>query len=326
MSRVSHHQRLSHPSVNLLINSTKNSVTLLAGFIYIALLIKLPECLQIARGDSALQAGVHLLPMLGGCALGSFLGGALSKRSNLTCQTLCAGSTLQVAGLALVYGFGFKPGFYSSSSYQPWTPDGPNPKDLLDLPSLLGFTAVYGLGVGLSFAACTMIAAVEAQSDELAAAQGAVAQARVLGGAIGLAACTILAGERLKAEFAGYGPMIMEILLGINSSGGEEGTGVGAGGTVSDELRQLTAARGGELPEGLRRHVTQVYLDAFGEQVLLLLAVAGVALMLSLGTYRRRPGHVVQVMMQHKGLAGRAAGSRDDVELCSVSSVRSLAR
>jgi hypothetical protein len=317
-----------------LINSTKkkNSVTLLAGLIYIALLIKLPECLQIARGDSALQAGVHLLPMLGGCALGSFLGGALSKRSNLTCQTLCAGSTLQVAGLALVYGFGFKPGFYSSSSssssssYQPWTPDGPNPKDLLDLPSLLGFTAVYGLGVGLSFAACTMIAAVEAQSDELAAAQGAVAQARVLGGAIGLAACTILAGERLKAEFAGYGPTIMEILLGINSSGGEEGTGVGVGGTVSDEFRQLTAAGGGELPGGVRRHVIQVYLDAFGEQVLLLLAVAGVALMLSLGTYRRRPGHVVQVMMQHKGLAGRAAGSRDDVELCSASSVRSLAR
>jgi hypothetical protein len=69
----------------------------------------------------------------------------------------------------------------------------------------------------------------------------------------------------------------------------------------------------------------RVYLDAFGDQMLLLTVVAVVGLLVSLGMYKSKPGRVVEVMEHHKELAGRPGG-RGDVELSSVSSVRSLVR
>jgi hypothetical protein len=221
--------------------------------------------------------------MLGACAFGSFLGGALSKQANLTSQTVIAGSLFQVVGLALALGF----------------------SNHLGLPLLLGFTAIYGLGVGLSFAACTMIAAIEAQSDDLAAAQGAVAQARVFGGALGLAVCTIVFNEKLRLSL---GP-------GSGSGLGEQ--------ELSQIHRSLMAVLA--LPDGLRLEVIGVYVDAFRDQMLVMVVVAIAALVLSVGTYKSRPSHVVGVMVQHKELAGRSNGRRD-VELSSVSSVRSLVR
>lgn len=258
-------------------------VTLLGGFIYIALVIKIPERLQVIHGDSALWSGVHLLPMLGSCAFGSFLGGAFSKQANLTSQTLVAGSLLQVVGLALALGF----------------------SKHLGLNLLLGFTAIYGLGVGLSFAACTMIAAIEAQNDDLAAAQGAVAQARVFGGALGLAVCTIVFNEKLERS------------LGPSS-------GSNLGRQDLDQVHHSLLAIL-SLSDDSRMEVIQIYLEAFRDQTLVMLIVAVVALILSAGTYRSRPSHVVDVMVQHKELAGRPGG-RGDIELSSVSSVRSLLR
>ncbi|KAK4031941.1 putative multidrug resistance protein [Parachaetomium inaequale] len=286
-------------------------VTLLGGFVYIALVIKIPEYLQIIHGDSALWAGVHLVPMLGACAFGSFLGGALSKRANLTSQTVMAGGVLQIVGLGLVLGFSSSPSSSSSSS------SGNSSSPGLALAPLLGFTAVYGLGVGLSFAACTMIAAIQARNDDLAAAQGAVAQARVFGGALGLAACTIIFNEKL--------------LRGGESS--SSGSGLIPGPQELGQTRQSLMAVLALLPEGARREAVAVYyLDAFREQMLVMVVVAVVGLVLGVGTYRARAGRVVDVMVHHKGLAergvaaGGGGGGRGDVELSSVSSVRSLVR
>jgi hypothetical protein len=171
----------------------------------------------------------------------------------------------------------------------------------LGLGLLLGFTAVYGLGVGLSFAVCTMIAAIEARHDDLAAAQGAVAQARVFGGALGLAGCTIVFNARLRGELVGE--------LGEQELG-----------QIHRSLMAVLA-----LPDELREEVMGVYREAFGEQMLVMTVVAVVALLVSFGTYRSRPSRVVDVMVQHKELAGRPGGG-GEVELSSVSSVRSLVR
>ncbi|KAJ4298677.1 hypothetical protein N0V88_003708 [Collariella sp. IMI 366227] len=161
-------------------------VTLLHGLTYISLLIKLPEHLQLLHSDTALSAGLHLLPLLSTCALGSFLGGALSKGGrNFTSQTLAAGSVLQLLGMGLLLGFAWA-GANSVGG-------GGGGDGVVGMAKLLGCTAVYGLGVGLAFAACTMLAAIRASSEDLAAAQGAVAQARVFGGA-GVGGCTIVFG------------------------------------------------------------------------------------------------------------------------------------
>jgi len=215
--------------------------------------------------------------MLGACAFGSFLGGALSKQSNLTSQTLVAGNVLQVAGLAAILGLSHR------------SDDGALG---LPLPLLLGLTALYGLGVGLTFAACTMIAAIEACEGDLAAAQGAVAQARVFGGALGLATCTILFSERLQRELGSNGSLL----------GREE---------LAQVLRNLMAVL--NLPDGVRHEVLTVYSNAFEQQIMIMTVVAVVALVLSLGTYRRSgPRQVIGVMVRHQELAAARTRGGDD--------------
>ncbi|KAK0718882.1 major facilitator superfamily domain-containing protein [Apiosordaria backusii] len=265
--------------------------TLLSGFVYIALVIKIPERLQIVYFDSALWAGVHLLPMLGSCAFGSFLGGLVSKKKDLTSHTLIVGSVLQVLGLGLMVGF--------DSHYQ----------NYLSMGQLLAFTAVYGLGVGLSFASATIIAAIEAKNDDLAAAQGAVAQARVFGGALGLAVCGILLNERLESGLRGR-------LGGLESL-----------------HRSLYAILGLKAED--RQLVVGVYVGAFGEQLMGFLGVAVVGAVVALGTWRGggKGGRGEDGGGGYGGASGEEVGGRmgrvergREVELESGSSVRSLMR
>ncbi|KAK0665862.1 putative multidrug resistance protein [Cercophora samala] len=263
--------------------------TLLTGFVYIALVIDLPDRLQIAYLDSPLLAGVHSLPMLGCCALGSFLGGLVSKKRDLTCQTLIAGGLVQVLGLGLMVGFN-------------------RGQELLSKGLLMGFTAVYGLGVGLSFASATIIAAVEASHDDLAVAQGAVAQARVFGGALGLAVGGILLNQRLKGG-------LREVL---------EEQGLEAVHRSLYGIMRLSYAE--------RIKVAGVYAGGFGEQLWMFLGVGMAALVVACGTWKRQGGEgertVVEVMEGHKERRGRGRGKmmEREVELESASSVRSLMR
>ncbi|KAK4199615.1 putative multidrug resistance protein [Triangularia verruculosa] len=269
--------------------------TLLSGFVYIALVIKIPERLQIVYHDSALLAGVHLLPMLGSCAFGSFLGGLMSKKKNLTSHTLIMGGLLQVLGLGLMTGFNYV------------VTKG------MTMGQLLGFTGLYGLGVGLSFASATIIAAVEAQNDDLAAAQGAIAQARVFGGALGLAVCGILLNQRLEGDLRGYWE-------GKNEW------------KVAMIHRSLYAVMDSRFTAEERAHVTRLYTQAFGEQLWGFLGVVIVALAVSLGTWRRAKSGgegertVVEVMEGHQERRKGGGRRQREVELESASSVRSFIR
>lgn len=207
--------------------------------------------------------------MLGSCAFGSFLGGAASKKNNLTSQTLVTGSALQLLGIGLVY----------------WVARS-NPGSV---DYLLGFTAIYGLGVGLSFAASTMIAAIEARHRDLAAAQGAVAQARVFGGALGLAVCNLLFSLRVQDLIDTEHRPPMAVLLSA---------------------------------DGLSDAIKEVYLDSFEDQMLTMTIMTGIAVATSLFTYKSKPAAVFDVMAYHKEYAARS----NDTELESTSSVRSLVR
>jgi hypothetical protein len=117
------------------------------------------------------MAGIHLLPMLGACAFGSFLAGAISSKHNNTSATLAASAGLQLIGVGLL-------------------------STLSDVVTAIdaqyGYQAIFGLGIGLSFAAATILTSVRAQSHDLAVGHGMIAQARVFGGAIGIIACSKL--------------------------------------------------------------------------------------------------------------------------------------
>ncbi|KAK2600806.1 hypothetical protein N8I77_010313 [Diaporthe amygdali] len=143
----------------------------LSGYCYLAVVITLPERFQIVNGDSALIAGVHLIPMLGATSLGSIIAGALSRRKNNTSRTLVAASCLQVIGLGLLTTFN-----------APSSPTAPQ----------FGYQAIFGLGVGLTFSSATILTKVQASGRDHAVAQGVMAQVRVLGGAVGLVICNVI--------------------------------------------------------------------------------------------------------------------------------------
>lgn len=150
----------------------------LSGFSYLSIIITLPERFQIVNGDSSLEAGVHLLPMLGATAVGSIIGGAFSKKKNNTSRTLVAAACFQIIGLGSLTTFD-----------APSSPMAPQ----------FGYQAIFGLGVGLTFSSATILTKIQAAGRDHAVAQGVMAQVRVLGGAVGLVICNVIFNIHLES-------------------------------------------------------------------------------------------------------------------------------
>jgi MFS family permease len=154
-------------------------VTLLSGYSYFALMVIIPGRLQRVNGHDALHAGLHLIPMLAATAVGSFVGGAINSKKNLTFYTLIASATLQVLGIGLL-----------TTLRAPTA----------DLKAQYGFQALIGFGVGLCFAAGTVLTSLQVPSGMLATGHGILSQARILGGCIGIAVCTVVLQATAKKE------------------------------------------------------------------------------------------------------------------------------
>lgn len=127
---------LVHPCYPKLITpSDQPRTTFLTGFTFYSIVINLPERFQIVNGDSPENAGVHLLPLLGGSAVGSGLGGILSSRRNRTFPTLVVANALILIGCGLM----------STIDYGRSLPK-----------AILGYEAIYGTGVGLTMSSCVV--------------------------------------------------------------------------------------------------------------------------------------------------------------------------
>lgn len=237
-----------------------------------ATIIVLPERFQIVNGDDALMAGIHLLPMLGGCAFGSFLAGALSQKKNNTGVTLLAGSILQVLGTALMATL----------------------SDVAtDVDSEAGYLTIYGLGVGLSFGAATILTAVMGGRD-LAVAQGAIAQARVFGGAVGIAACMIMFNNKAQSQLVEV--MTPEDLKVLHQSP-----------TISSYF-----------PPDVQTLIRAAYSAAFADDIKIMLAMASAAVVASVFTLQRHPPPM-PARREHKEVLG-VQGAQSETELEDMAS------
>ncbi|KAK3688449.1 major facilitator superfamily transporter [Podospora appendiculata] len=132
--------------------------------------------------------------------------------------------------------------------------------DLAIEPKLMGFLVFIGLGFGLSASSSTMIAIFESPIREHAPAQAIIAQVRTLGGSLGIAASSAILGVRTRSALTG---VVTEAQL------------AGLGSKVSNlSPEQWTAIR-------------TVYTDAFREDMIICCAVLTLALVCSMGIYRR---------------------------------------
>ncbi|KAG6013265.1 hypothetical protein E4U43_007407 [Claviceps pusilla] len=129
-----------------------------------------------------------------------------------------------------------------------------------------GFQAIFGLGVGLSFSAATIMTNIMAtEPNERAPAQGAVAQARVLGGCIGLSLCTILFNMHANRRLSGR--------------------------LTEEELAMLhrSPLLGLQLPSRLRELVRTVYINAFKIEIEVIALACAAMVIISLFTLEKHP-------------------------------------
>lgn len=114
--------------------------TLLIGYPYLQIVFTFPTRAQVVSGKSVLVSGLELLPMIGGSALGSILGGMVNGKKNFLFETIATGCCLTLLGCGLLS-----------------TVHGSE-----DDTKALGFLVFAGLGFGLSTAAATMLVSFEA--------------------------------------------------------------------------------------------------------------------------------------------------------------------
>ncbi|WP_145805865.1 MFS transporter [Kribbella amoyensis] len=168
--RLFRSRALSVSSVSLALNG--------AGFLSMFFLTAI--YLQQVRGDSALDAGLHFLPMGGAAILGAVLASNLVQRVGTRTVQL-GGSVVSVAGLLLLSQADATGGYATEL-----------------LPGLILFgLGIIGVGVPAQIAAVS-----EVQHHEAGAASGAVTTMYQVGGALGLAIVTTLSITRTTDALA----------------------------------------------------------------------------------------------------------------------------
>ncbi|KAL9110317.1 MAG: hypothetical protein Q9227_005048 [Pyrenula ochraceoflavens] len=223
------------------------ALTFITGFPNFVGVVIIPQRSQLISNASPLHSSLPLLPLLGLSAVSGFLGGAASSRKNNTKYTILLGMGFQTLGLGLL----------SSLST-----DGTS----TSIPaSLYGYTTILGFGLGMTLSTVTIIAATHAPPTFLGASQGAIAQARALGGSIGVAVATIILNQKINADL---GPLIPKA-----------------------ELLKLHAfpTPASTFPPKLQERARVVYADAFNEQMRVLTWITLAGCLMSGLVWERNP-------------------------------------
>ncbi|KAF6826835.1 MFS multidrug transporter [Colletotrichum musicola] len=257
-------------------------IAFLTGAPYVVLTVTIPERMQVIQRENPFTAGIHLLPMLSGTAAGSFLSGAICRKYNYTSLLMTMAAFAQLLGVALMLRISAV-----DSNFVP----------------AYGFTLIVGIGAGLSFGASTIIGAVETESTiDIAVAQGAIAQARVLGSCLGVAISTVLFNNRLDSLTDRLTPQQLAIL-------------------------QQTPTVSAGWPHNLMRSIQEVYAAAFRDQTIFMMCLCSVMVFVAMASWEWNPRPISNI--SHAQRAHKASQQQqrrcdsDGTELSDMASVRS---
>ncbi|KAH8724762.1 MFS multidrug transporter-like protein [Phaeosphaeriaceae sp. PMI808] len=217
--------------------------TMLMGFPYFIIIYSLPMRFQVVNGQSALMSGIALLPMLGASAIGATVAGIASGKRNNTFPVMFIGSVLMLIGTAAL--------------------------TTLDNVATIqarayGLQVFVGFGFGLTVSNASLIAGLEAEIQDTAVAQGIVAQVRMLGGSIGIAATTAILGTKQRQR-------LMD------------------GGLISVTQMQALAEYMPHLSAAQTFAIRQAYSDAFNQTMVVCAVISGIALLATALGWRKSP-------------------------------------
>ncbi|MGW6918179.1 MFS transporter [Kitasatospora sp. NPDC054939] len=175
--------------------ATGNLLMALLGSVWIALFFFLPLYQQQVLGSGPLATGAGQLPLAAANMLGATLAPRLARRFGPT-TTVVAALLTEAAGLLWLAGI---------------RADGSYPVDILG-PSIL-----VGLGLGVAFVQLTALAVDGVPPQDSGVAGGLVNTTRQVGGAVGLAALTTLAGS-VTARRAADAPHLEALTAGYRAA------------------------------------------------------------------------------------------------------------
>ncbi|KAJ8120292.1 hypothetical protein ONZ43_g2962 [Nemania bipapillata] len=194
------------------------------GFPFILIVYAFPLRCQVVNGKDALMAGIMLLPMLASSAIGTVVSGILNgKKKDYSCETLIVATGSMAIGCGLLTTI--------SGS--------------VDLEAkALGFLVFVGLGFGLSVSTTTILARLQSSVRDHAPAQGIVAQVRVFGGSLGIAASAAILQTSLRAQ--GGGSLTSQQISSVEGGGGN---------LAPNELAAIRRAYASAFREDMRVHI-----------------------------------------------------------------------
>lgn len=170
-------------------------------------------------------------------------------------------------------------------------------------PSQYAYQALFGLGVGLCFSATTIMTSIStAESSEKATAQGAIAQARVLGGSIGLSICTVVFNIHVNRYLEGH--------------------------LTESQLESLhrSPLSGLQLPIDQRDLVKTVYAGAYTEEIKIMACICSVMVVAALFTLERHPAPLMRIWSaSEEGRFSKRGGNDSETEMIGIGSARQTA-
>ncbi|MCZ4097689.1 MULTISPECIES: MFS transporter [Streptomyces] len=171
-----------------------NQLMALLGSVWIALFFFLPLYQQLVLGSSPLATGAGQLPLAGANMLGAAMAPRISRRVGGT-ATVTAALLTEAAGLLWLSRIS------ADGSY---------------LADVLGPSILIGLGLSIAFVQLTAFAVDGVPQQDAGLAGGLVNTTRQVGGAIGLAALTTLAGS-VTAHAATHQPHLEALTAGYRA-------------------------------------------------------------------------------------------------------------
>lgn len=220
------------------------------GIAYLTMVIDLPQIFQVVNSDSAFKAGYRLLALMMSFSLAAVVSSILTEKKRVPpIYTLFAASSLQILGLALMTTL-------STTTAHAFP------------PAQYGYEILMGFGFGLSISTLIMSVHLVATQHDGAVTMGAIAQARTMGGSIGISVCTNLLNDHVKTGLKGHlAKQYIDALLASAST-----------------IQSI-------LPEHLPL-VRRVYSEGYREQAVALTAFSGVAFLMVMLMWERSPRRI----------------------------------
>jgi EmrB/QacA subfamily drug resistance transporter len=238
------------------------AAVLLMSAVFFVAVVYLPQFFVKMFNDTALEAGLGLLPMMGTFAISSFVAGRLYSRLGAKTVVVAGAGCIAVGMFILSLA---KPG----SSYE----------------SLIAGMAILGMGVGLFYSSITTAAVTALDPSRSSLAGGVIYMFQIAGGAIGLGLTTSIftqvSEDKLAAATAGTRLTAAQLSALDGILAGTESARQALAGFPPEVVRHLVSLTREAFIAGFE---AAFKLDAF-----LALGGAIVALLFVGGTLHKRP-------------------------------------